>query len=138
VKPRILYVERKAGAGEAWIGLVSFSKTGRTLYYRGKSFRSLGGTGIDGNYFEVESGEEYWISGCKRNGADKASVATSGAHRRRYCRGIQGNDSALASRSQGEAGGRVRQHCGLRRWVVWRRRESNPRPEAFHPETLRA
>ncbi len=69
--PRILYVERKAGAGEAWIGRVSFSKTGRTLYYRGKSFRSLGGTGIRGNYVEVESGEEYWISGCKRNGADR-------------------------------------------------------------------
>jgi hypothetical protein len=71
VKPRILYVERKAGANEAWIGRVSFSKTGRTLYYRGMSFRSLGGTGIRGNYRELESQEEYWISGCKRDGGDR-------------------------------------------------------------------
>jgi hypothetical protein len=71
VKPRILYVERKAGANEAWIGRVSFSKTGRTLYYRGMSFVSLGGTGIRGNYWEPESREEYWISGCKRDGGDR-------------------------------------------------------------------
>jgi hypothetical protein len=68
-----MYIERKAGAltGEARIGRVSFSKTGRTLYYAGKSFRSLGGTGFKANYFEVESGDEYWISGCKRDGSDR-------------------------------------------------------------------
>ena len=71
MEPRILYVERKTGANQAWIGRVSFSKTGRTLYYRGMSFRSLGGSGISGNYRELESREEYWISGCKRDGGDR-------------------------------------------------------------------
>ena len=48
-----------------------FSKRGKTLRYRGKSFQSLKGQGSKGNYFEVESGDEYWISGCKRDGSDR-------------------------------------------------------------------
>lgn len=72
-KSRIMYIERKAGAltGSARIGRVTFSKTGRTLYYGGKQFQSLRGSGFKTNYFEVESGEEYWISGPRRDGADR-------------------------------------------------------------------
>jgi hypothetical protein len=71
-KTRIMWIERKAGAlqGDARIGRVSFSKTGRTLYYRGRKFQSLKGDGFKSNYFDVESGENYWISGPKRNGQD--------------------------------------------------------------------
>jgi hypothetical protein len=70
---RIMYIERKAGnlTGSARIGRVTFSKTGKTLSYAGQKFRSLKGYGFKANYFEVESGEEYWISGCKRNGQDR-------------------------------------------------------------------
>src|SRR5690606_7055693 len=65
--------ERKAGEliGEARIGLVTFSKTGKTLFYGGKEFQSLKGRGFKANYVEVESGEEYWISGCKKDGTDR-------------------------------------------------------------------
>ena len=49
---------------------MSFSKTGKTIYYQGKTFQSLKGAGFKSNYFEVDSGEEYWISGPKRNGQD--------------------------------------------------------------------
>jgi hypothetical protein len=28
-------------------------------------------TALKANYFDVETGEEYWISGCKRNGEDR-------------------------------------------------------------------
>ena len=68
-----MYVERKAGklTGEARIGRVTFSKSGRTLYYGGRSFRTLDGTGFKANYYCVETGEDYWISGCKRNGGDR-------------------------------------------------------------------
>ena len=68
-----MYIECKADglSGPARIGRVSFSKTGRTLYYGGKSFQSLKGYGFKANYFEVESGDEYWISGCKRDGSDR-------------------------------------------------------------------
>src|SRR4051812_45586358 len=69
---RIMYIECKAGslAGEARIGRVTFSQTGRTLYYRGRKFQSLKGAGFKSNYYDVESGEDYWISGPKRRGGD--------------------------------------------------------------------
>jgi hypothetical protein len=69
---RIMYIERKAGAltGAARIGRVTFSKTGRTLYYRGQTFQSLKGAGFKSNYYCVETGEDYWISGPKRRGGD--------------------------------------------------------------------
>jgi hypothetical protein len=69
---RVMYIERKDGGltGDARIGRVSFSKTGRTLYYRGQRFQSLKGAGFKSNYYNVDTGEDYWISGPKRNGGD--------------------------------------------------------------------
>jgi len=94
-KTRIMYIEQKTGdnAGEARIGRVSFSRTGRTLYYRDKAFMSVGGKGIYGNYFGYDRVSfdkavhakmempgplcgflgEFWISGPKRNGQDRHS-----------------------------------------------------------------
>jgi len=69
-----MYVELKSGFsddGPARIGRVSFSKTGNTIYYRGKAFQSLKGSGVSGNYFDVETGEEYWISGPKKDRQDR-------------------------------------------------------------------
>lgn len=74
MKSEIKYIELKTGYsdnGPAWIGMVSFSKTGRTLYFDGKAFQSLNGNGISGNYYEIESGDEYWISGVKKNQNDR-------------------------------------------------------------------
>lgn len=73
VRSRIMYIESKAGGltGPARIGRVSFSKTGSTLYYGGRSFRSLKGAGFKSNYYDVETGEEYWISGPKKDGSDR-------------------------------------------------------------------
>ncbi len=72
-KSRIMYIERKAGqlTGEARIGRVTFSKTGKSIYYRGKRFETQSGRGFKSNYFEVETGEEYWISGPRRDGQDR-------------------------------------------------------------------
>ncbi len=68
-----MYVENKSGGldGPGRIGRVSFSKTRSTIYYRGRSFRSLNGKGFKTNYYDVETKEEYWISGPKKNGEDK-------------------------------------------------------------------
>jgi hypothetical protein len=66
-----MYVELKSGYhdnGPAWIGRVAFSKTGRTIYYRGKSLRRIPGGGIFANHRDIETGEEYWVSGVKKNG----------------------------------------------------------------------
>ena len=53
-----MYIESKATGltGEARIGRVSFSKTGRTLYYRGRAFQSLRGSGFKANYYDVATG----------------------------------------------------------------------------------
>jgi hypothetical protein len=68
-----MYIESKGDGlnGPARIGRVTFSKTGSTIYYQGKCFQSLKGKGFKSNYFEVETGEHYWISGPKKNGCDR-------------------------------------------------------------------
>lgn len=72
MKSRIMYLEPGGGLAGAGgrIGRVTFSKTGRTLQYCGASFQSLAGRGYKENYFNVESGERYWISGPRRDGND--------------------------------------------------------------------
>jgi hypothetical protein len=77
-KTRIMYIERKADdiVGPARIGRITYSKTGKTIYYDGRTFASLNGTGIKGNFYDVESGEEYWISGCKKDGSDTLYTTT--------------------------------------------------------------
>lgn len=70
----IKYVELKTGYsddGPAWIGLVSFSKSGKTIYFNGKAFQSLGGSGIQGNYCDIENDDEYWISNVKKDMSDR-------------------------------------------------------------------
>lgn len=67
-----MYIEYKVDGivGPARIGRITFSKKGKSLYYQGRRFESLKGSGFKANYREVETGEEYWISGCKKNGVD--------------------------------------------------------------------
>ena len=71
MRRRVMYVESKGGLIDGMkgrIGWVSFSKTGQTIYYRGLTLQK--GSGISGNFFDVESGEEYWVSGVKRRGSN--------------------------------------------------------------------
>jgi hypothetical protein len=70
-RTRIMYIERKAGEleGAARIGRVTYSKSGRSLRYADKEFVPI--QGYKANYMEIESREEYWISGPKRRGGDR-------------------------------------------------------------------
>jgi hypothetical protein len=43
---------------------------GRALRYGGKRFQTLTGSGFKANYCDVETGEQYWISGCHKDGRD--------------------------------------------------------------------
>jgi hypothetical protein len=72
-RSRLMYIEDKSGGleGDARIGRVYFSKSGKTLYYRGKKFRSLKGSGFKANFFVVGTGDEYWISGPRRDRDDR-------------------------------------------------------------------
>jgi len=74
MKTRIMYIELKSNRndrGPAHIGRVRFSKSGSSVYYDGTRFETLKGGGGSGNYFNVETGDQYWISGCKKNGQDR-------------------------------------------------------------------
>ena len=68
-----MYIEYKGGGlhGSARIGRVTFSRTGATLHYGGKSFGRLGGSGFKANYSDTETGEHYWISGPRKDGTDR-------------------------------------------------------------------
>ena len=72
-RSRIMYIEDKSLGleGEARIGRVYFSKTGKTLYYKGRRFRSLKGMGFKANYIDVKNGDEFWISGPKKDRNDR-------------------------------------------------------------------
>ena len=73
MESRIMYIEHKGEGltGPARIGRVTFSQSGKSVYYRDQVFRSLKGRGFKANYFEVGTGEYYWISGPKKNGQDR-------------------------------------------------------------------
>jgi hypothetical protein len=67
-----MYIEYKGDGivGPAKIGRVTHSKTGKSLSYGGRTFETLRGYGFKTNFFDVETREQYWISGCKRDGTD--------------------------------------------------------------------
>ena len=69
----IMYIERKAGelTGDARIGRVTFSKTRKTVYYQGRSLQRMERGGFKSNYYDKTSGEDYWISGPKKDGRDR-------------------------------------------------------------------
>lgn len=68
-----MYIEYKGEEliGEARIGRVTFSKSMKSIHYHGKTFETLNGNGFKSNYFDVETGEHYWISGCRKDGKDR-------------------------------------------------------------------
>ncbi|MEI6807621.1 MAG: hypothetical protein WCN95_02780 [bacterium] len=70
----ILYVELKTGHknnGPAWIGRARYSKSGRSIYFDGKVFKSAKSETAAGNYYEIRTGNEYWISAAKKNRQDR-------------------------------------------------------------------
>jgi hypothetical protein len=78
-KSRIMYIEDKSGGlnGPARIGRVTFSKTGRSLTYAGRTFQPTT-HGFKANYFDVDTGEQFWISGPRRDGKDRLYPGSGG------------------------------------------------------------
>jgi len=74
MRKEIKYLELKSGfsdSGPAWITEVEFSKSGQTIYFNDTALKKLKNSGIKSNHFDIETGEEYWISGVKKNGQDR-------------------------------------------------------------------
>lgn len=72
-RTRMMYIELKSGHrdnGPAWIGRVTFSKSGRSIFYKGRELTRIKG-GVPGNYMDVQTREEFWVSGVKRNGSNR-------------------------------------------------------------------
>jgi len=72
MKSEIIYVELKSGYsdnGPAWIGKGFYSKSGQSIYFNNKVFKRS--SGISGNYYDIETMNEYWISGVKKDGTDR-------------------------------------------------------------------
>jgi hypothetical protein len=67
-----MYIESKAEGleGPARIGRVTFSKSGKGIYYKGRLFQRI--SGFKANYAEVGGASNpYWISGPRRDGEDR-------------------------------------------------------------------
>ncbi|NOS75005.1 MAG: hypothetical protein HOP36_10835 [Methyloglobulus sp.] len=70
---KVLYIENKDGdidGVEGCIGWVTFSQSGKTVYYRGRTLKKAM-RGIRGNFYDENTGEEYWISGIKIRGSNQ-------------------------------------------------------------------
>jgi hypothetical protein len=73
-KRRLMYIELKTGFsdnGPAWISSVTFSKSGETIYFNGKALKRSHRGGSPGNYADLESRDEYWVSGVKKAGTNR-------------------------------------------------------------------
>jgi hypothetical protein len=71
-KRMLKYIELKTGYadnGPAWIAQVQLSKSKTTVYFNGKALAR--GNGVQGNHVDLETHEEYWISGVKKDGTDR-------------------------------------------------------------------
>jgi hypothetical protein len=69
---RVMWIEDKSNglAGPARIGWVEVKNRGKKLIYKGKIFLSLRGCGFKANFYDTATRDEYWISGCRRDGRD--------------------------------------------------------------------
>jgi hypothetical protein len=68
------YIEKCTGTnhnGPAWIAHVQTSKSGRTVYFNGHAFQRTARAQHQGDHFDVENGEAYWISGIKTRGSNR-------------------------------------------------------------------
>lgn len=68
-----MYIEDKSNglSGPGRIGRVHFSKSGKSIYYGGRTLQTQAGRGFKSNYFDIETGAEFWVSGCKKRGGDR-------------------------------------------------------------------
>jgi hypothetical protein len=58
IERRVMYVENKDGlidGSPARIGWVRFSETGRSVYYKGRTLKAIGGSGVRGNFRDEET-----------------------------------------------------------------------------------
>ncbi len=67
-----MYVENKGGDldGEGRVGWVELSRSRRSYHYAGRELLKVK-SGYKYNCVDVETGEHFWVSGPRKDGADK-------------------------------------------------------------------
>ena len=105
MKSRIMYIENKSEGlnNVGRIGRVTFSQTGRTVYYKGKEFAKTK-SGYKYNHYDVQTNENYWISGPRKDGNDRLYGGQQGVEIdedvwEEYWRDIRGVENIPAYRS---------------------------------------
>lgn len=67
-----MFVQLKTGfdtdRGPSWIGWVDFNRSWGTARFQGRELRRS--QSFDSNFFDVETGEDFWLSGPKRDRTD--------------------------------------------------------------------
>lgn len=93
---RIMYIEDKSEGlnGPARIGRVTFSKSGRSVHCNGRTFRKVG-SGYKYNHIAEDNGDQFWISGPRKDGEDRLDGGTKPVDidadvEREYWRDIRG------------------------------------------------
>lgn len=95
-KTRIMYIEDKSEGldGPARFGRVTFSKSGRSVHYNGRTFQKVG-SGYKYNHITEDNGDHFWISGPRKDGEDRLYVGSKPVEidadvEREYWRDIRG------------------------------------------------
>ncbi|HQR43202.1 MAG TPA: hypothetical protein PLX97_10975 [Gemmatales bacterium] len=72
MKSKILYIERKGTdtPEDARIGRMSIASFSRVITYQGKQYQPHIDRQAHANYYEVGTGNWYWISHCQKDGMD--------------------------------------------------------------------
>lgn len=69
---RVMFIQLKTGyntdKGPAWISSLRFNKTWKTAYWHGRTLHRWQGS--DANFYDVETREEFWVSGPHRDRPD--------------------------------------------------------------------
>ena len=68
---RVMWIEHKGDdgiVGPVRIGWVDVRHGGKKIVYRDQVFLSLRGRGFKSNFYDRETGDHYWISGCRKDG----------------------------------------------------------------------
>jgi hypothetical protein len=78
VADRLMFVQLKTGYpgddGPCWISRVRFTKSWKTAYWRGRTLARR--RSFDGNFCDVDTDEEFWLSGPKRDRTDARYSST--------------------------------------------------------------
>lgn len=73
MQTNIMYIEKRNNLSRGYtrIGKVKVNDSGNRISYNGRSFHSLKDCSFPGKFYDIETGEEFWISRCRSDDQDR-------------------------------------------------------------------